>query len=146
MPESPIDSAFVTVLPDFAPADGWKQSGMLQQPELRAALAMLARFHAFFWNGRVGTEAPPPQSAPASGVHEELERAVWDAGTYWAPKRQHTSQAAVHVDESFDACGFAAAFAPAVAAALPPGDVVAAQLCGSVEALRAVGTRLQRHA
>ena len=45
----PIESRFALLLQDFSPADGWRQEGALSPPAARAALATLAKLHAFFW-------------------------------------------------------------------------------------------------
>lgn len=106
-----VDSSFCVVLQDFCQLDGWEQRGFVTPEELRAALRCLARFHAFFWNGRVGCEAPDATNA----VQSELNEAVWDSGCYWSPKRQAADQ----IDKlaaRFEAHGYATTFADLVAA------------------------------
>ena len=70
--EEPIESRFAMLVCDFSPADGWYQSGALNRNEARAALAALARLHAFFWRGaEVWRDVE---------VETELEQALWPSG------------------------------------------------------------------
>lgn len=79
VPAFPLDSAFLAVLEDLG---GLRQVGLLGRGDLDAALKYAARWHAFFWNGRVGRLGSGAAEASA------LDRVVWDAATWWAPKRQ----------------------------------------------------------
>jgi hypothetical protein len=114
-----IDSSFCVVLEDFCHLDGWKQKPLVTVDELRAALTGIARFHAFFWNGRVGRTPPTTDNDDDDGddgdeVQRELEGAVWDSGCYWSPKRQASDQID-RLHERFEKHGYATSFAPLVA-------------------------------
>lgn len=75
----PLDSAFLLLMEDFG---RMRQEPVLGRSDLEAAVEAAARFHAFFWNGRVGKLG---SSAP---IAKALDASVWDVGTWWAPKRQ----------------------------------------------------------
>ena len=84
---SPMDTRFSTMLEDFSPNKGWMQKGILtEKEEVVCCVRSVARWHAFFWNGRVGKEHDP-----GSEVAEELDKAVWDSGCYWSPQKQGRS-------------------------------------------------------
>ena len=77
----PIESRFALLLQDFSPEDGWRQEGALSPPAARAALATLARLHAFFWKGAALWQR-------GGEVAAELTAAVWPAGGYGQPGMQ----------------------------------------------------------
>ena len=68
----PVRSRFALLLEDLAPEEGWRQTGLLNGREARRALAALAEFHAFFWEG-------------AAGDGPEVRDAVWPRGAHWQP-------------------------------------------------------------
>ena len=80
---APIESRFSMLLADFAPRDGWAQSGLLGEAELKAALTSLAKLHGSFWQG---------SDYMRGGGTAELEACVWPAGGYWQPSMQPTDQ------------------------------------------------------
>ena len=80
--QSPIDSSFTLFLSDFAPHDGWSQSALLNDNQLKVGVVALAKFHAFFWNGGIHNKRL------ASEDVVELASAVWPVATHWAPSRQ----------------------------------------------------------
>jgi 3'-phosphoadenosine 5'-phosphosulfate (PAPS) 3'-phosphatase len=84
VPESPLDSKFAMLLSDFSPADGWRQQGLLGEAQLRASLATLARFHAFFWEGSAVWED--------ADVASELRASCWPSGDYRQPSMQTSEQ------------------------------------------------------
>lgn len=65
-----IQSKFALILEDFSPKDGWKQYGLLDEGQTKAALRSLSELHAYFWNT------------------QELGDQVWKQASYWAPERQ----------------------------------------------------------
>lgn len=124
-----IESKFLLLLEDFAPDEGWYQSGLLTRSELLSALESLASLHAFFWK----------YIDNSNSKYEELCASVWDQATYWVPKRQqkdsferllscwedHRRNFATHMDKlefsmesspSFETVGdILAHYAPAIA-------------------------------
>eukprot|EP00392_Amoebophrya_sp_AT5.2_P007007 g7019.t1 len=133
--DSPIDSAFLTILDDFSPAAGWKQCAMLADMNmLETAVRALARWHAFFWR--------TTDTTTTSVVHPE-KSSVWDIGTFWAPDRQSASMY-TNVGKIWEANEYGKLFKGVVEQRLIE-EGLAGQVC-SVEDLQSVGARLQVHA
>jgi hypothetical protein len=73
----PQDARFLTLLEDLSPADGWLQSGLLESSQLEATLRMLARFHAFFWNGRVGPALAASSACALGGFYLSIDLSIY---------------------------------------------------------------------
>lgn len=115
------DCRWGLLLADFSPADGWAQAGLLDAPQLKGVLTLLARVHGFFW------VSPSPDGSASNGGtggddHSHgLGGLVWEQGTYWAPGRQSPVTPASLADAwsatvaRFDSAG------ESLWAAVPPG-------------------------
>lgn len=55
------DCRWGLLLADFSPADGWAQAGLLDAPQLKGVLTLLARVHGFFW------VSPSPDGSASNG-------------------------------------------------------------------------------
>lgn len=76
----PIQSKFSFLIQDFSPLDGWyQQRWLLNHEECKATLNILAKFHAFFWNGSSFYQE--------RDAVEELYQSVWESGSYIQPNR-----------------------------------------------------------
>ncbi|KAL9184503.1 hypothetical protein ACHAXT_012473 [Thalassiosira profunda] len=81
----PIESKFSVLLEDFAPTDGWTQRWLLRdEEETKATLTVLAKMHAFFWNGSSFWKD--------SEAAKELEEGVWESAGYVQPNLQTLNQ------------------------------------------------------
>mmetsp|Transcript_52209 Transcript_52209/g.110958 ORF Transcript_52209/g.110958 Transcript_52209/m.110958 type:complete len:527 (-) Transcript_52209:197-1777(-) len=79
--DDPMKSKFSFLFEDLTPWDGWYQQWLLvEEEECKAALTMLAKIHAFFWDGSTFWND--------EDAAEELEEAVWECGSYIQPKAQ----------------------------------------------------------
>ena len=68
------------MIQDFSPLDGWyQQRWLLNHEECKATLNILAKFHAFFWNGSSFYQE--------RDAVEELYQSVWESGSYIQPNR-----------------------------------------------------------
>jgi len=108
--EDPIESRFSMLLQDFSEKEKWRQEGMLDYIETRAALKTFARLHAFFWSGSRFWER---------GSAQQLEAAIWPSGGYWQPGMQPKDQflqLAEKWKEHYAAFGTAFSTAPELAA------------------------------
>jgi len=91
--ETAIESKFSMLLEDFAPENGWRQSGLLGVEEIKASLMALAKFHAYFMNDKIA---------------DELEGAIWQSGTYWQVSHQpemQFSELAQHYEDQIERFG-----------------------------------------
>jgi len=87
--EVPFNSCFATFLQDFSPLQGWHQLGELPAAPMAAALAALAKMHAFFWACDIEEQEHRYLSAAAL---TELKNSVWSHATYWSLDRQPLKQ------------------------------------------------------
>ena len=87
----PLESRFGLLLEEFRREDGWSQHWLCNAAQARAALAGLAKLHAFFWEGsKFWAEAEG--GGEGAAACEELTAAVWPSGAYWQPSMQPAEQ------------------------------------------------------
>ena len=84
----PIESRFAMLLQEFRADEGWAQHWLCKPQQARAALAGLAKLHAFFWEGSAFWRA----DADGGAACDELRSAVWPSGCYWQPSMQPAEQ------------------------------------------------------
>ena len=91
--EHPMESKFSFLFEDFAPAQGWYQKWLLDDPEsLEAALQTLAKIHAYFWHGSHFWKDHPEAA-------QELEESIWKSGSYVQPQAQGWKQCKIVAEE-----------------------------------------------
>lgn len=115
------DCRWGLLLADFSPADGWAQAGLLDGPQLKAVLSLLAKVHGFFWVSTVPGGSVSKNGTIDGGNHYGLDGLVWEQGSYWAPGRQSpVTPASLAAAWSSTAARFEAA-GESLWAAVPPG-------------------------
>ena len=83
----PMKSKFSFLLEDFSPSAGWYQRWLLEdREECKAALSAYAQMHGFFWTGSNFWRKANAEAA------DELEKGVWESGSYVQPKAQDEGQ------------------------------------------------------
>lgn len=134
------DCRWGLLLVDYSPADGWAQAGLLDGPQLKGVLTLLAQVHGFFW------VSPSPDGSVGNGGtggvdnRHGLDGLVWEQGTYWAPGRQSPVTPTSLADAwSATAARFDAAGEP-LWAAVPPGTTLKPEAYG--EALGGVAAEV----
>jgi hypothetical protein len=85
-PKDLLDSRFSIFLEYFQKPDGWEQNWLLNKDEAKAALAELAKMHAYFWQGSHFWKKDEGK------VGDDLESIVWPNGGYMQPKLQGYDQ------------------------------------------------------
>ena len=86
-PAGQLESRFGIFLEYFQESDGgWKHQWLLSEQATKAALAELAKLHAYFWQG---SEFWKKQDG---AVGKELESIVWPNGGYMQPNLQGLEQ------------------------------------------------------
>lgn len=103
----PIESRFGLLLQEFRESDGWSQSWLLDERQAHAALAGLAKMHAYFWENSAFWRTASQET------QDELTSSVWPSGAYWQPSMQPAEQLTTLVAEHWPMhCeNFAEAFA-----------------------------------
>ena len=90
-----VDSKFALLVEDFSPEDGWFQVKCLNLEQAQAAVAALAKQHAFFL---------PDASYRRNGndtIARELSDALWPSGCYWQPSMQPMKEHVGHLAERY---------------------------------------------
>lgn len=139
-PLSLADCRWGLLLADYSPADGWAQAGLLDGPQLKGVLTLLAQVHGFFW-ASPSPDGPVANGGTGGGGNSHgLDGLVWEQGTYWAPGRQSPVTPASLADAwsataaRFDAAG------ESLWAAVPPGTPLKPEAYG--EALGGVAAEV----